>query len=623
MFKIVIIIFSLFATLYSSENSIIEAKNINKINSNKIQKTYIDNFGILSIDEIVQIKEFKKIKKSNFKAKKNQKIWINFKIKNNQNHNIELFFTNDKPALDIIDVYIFENNKAFRKIKLGDRRDKTLRKIEIRKSAFVLNLKKQAIYEFYIMHSGYSSISTAWSIENQKSFTHQQLLESTVWGFFIGIISILILYNLITYFAIKQKAFLIYSFMALSIAIYQLCVSGVFYQYLAEEESIEFLHNLNWPIGFLAQSFILLFAISFFKPKKSSFIYKLLFVLYILNICTVILYSYSYFNQELKYLTKYTDMIIFTTIPSLILVSIWAVKNRLDGSIFYLLGQVSYLCLIFYGVFVTIGYFEPMKNIWIIVPFGIILDVIFLSLALQIKIKAIKQEALEKEQLLISQARFYNLGQTITKVVKQLKEPISRVNSQLLLLKFSSLLTKERLKEDIEQTLFRIEEELNTINMNINDIYNFYSNPTSKQNFSIKSEIELITRLLNTKLKELNINISFSIQDIVINNYKSYFINIVSAILEYTIYELKKLQKTRRIVYISSKTKNQNIVICLRFKIKKQIDIKKLFTINKKYENHHVALAIAKRTIQIKMKGKLETRSNKDELIFEIILPKH
>lgn len=209
-----------------------------------------------------------------------------------------------------------------------------------------------------------------------------------------------------------------------------------------------------------------------------------------------------------------------------------------------------------------------MKNIWIIVPFGIILDVIFLSLALQIKIKAIKQEALEKEQLLISQARFYNLGQTITKVVKQLKEPISRVNSQLLLLKFSSLLTKERLKEDIEQTLFRIEEELNTINMNINDIYNFYSNPTSKQNFSIKSEIELITRLLNTKLKELNINISFSIQDIVINNYKSYFINIVSAILEYTIYELKKLQKTKRIVYISSKTKNQNIVICLRFKIK-------------------------------------------------------
>lgn len=73
MFKIVIIIFSLFATLYSSENSIIEAKNIKKINSNKIQKTYIDNFGILSIDEIVQIKEFKKIKKSNFKAKKIKK----------------------------------------------------------------------------------------------------------------------------------------------------------------------------------------------------------------------------------------------------------------------------------------------------------------------------------------------------------------------------------------------------------------------------------------------------------------------------------------------------------------------------------------------------------------------
>jgi len=214
-----IILFLLFFISFSFSNTfILEKNNIPQISLETFSDTYIDKNHNKTIDEIKN-EPFKNISKTNFKATKSH-IWSRFSILNNTLDTKEIFFKNSKAGVDIIDVYIFKNGSFYKKIELGDMRDIKNRELKTKKSTFYLNLEKQTLYDFYIMHKSYSSISTLWTLQNRVTFEKFENIESTVWGIFIGIIFTLCFYNLVLFFSIKEFAFLNYIFMSLSFATY-------------------------------------------------------------------------------------------------------------------------------------------------------------------------------------------------------------------------------------------------------------------------------------------------------------------------------------------------------------------------------------------------------------------
>jgi signal transduction histidine kinase len=619
----IILFLVLFATLSFSNSLILSDKEINKISLDSFSGTYIDEMYNQTIEQIKN-KNFQKISKTNFKATKSH-IWSKFSIHNSSLDSKEIFFENSKAGIDIIDVYVFKNADFFQKIELGDMRDIKNKDLNTKRSAFYLNLEKQTTYDFYIMHESYSSISTHWYIQNRKNFIRYENIQSIVWGVFIGIIFSLCFYNLVLFFSIKEFAFLSYIFMSLSFAIYQLCVNGVAYE-IFENANLQYLNNLNWFGGFLSQVFIVLFPIFFFKPEKQSLIFKFLVSALIIDMSAVFLYSFSFTNPEIRYYTKYTDFITLITISSLITTSIWALINKLPGAIFYLFGQVFYLTLVGYVVMVTIGYTESFDYIWIIVPIGIILDVIFLSLALFTKLKNIELRKKETEQLLISQARFTTMGQTIANSTHQWKTPIAQLGSQIFLLEAIYELDKGNFDLTMKETLPKIKDSIKYLNHTMDDIYNFYANPLTKESFNMSDEMESLFRMINDELKINKILISRTIDSLLYYGYKGSFLNAIMIILENSIYQLKNFKKTNRKIFISIKEINNKIILEIEDNGGgvKDINLEKLFDLNyssKKDKGSGIGLFLAKELITKRLEGEIKVKNVNQGLLFIIILP--
>ncbi len=627
MIKKIIIIYLLLFSYLSSNTFIIEDNTkLYGVTTSKYQYTYVDKTSKLTIDDIILLKDFKQIKKTNFKATKD-KVWTKFSLKNLSSYNRRLFFENDRSLLDIIDIYIFKNDVPYRKIKLGDTRSIELREMQTRKSTFLLDVPKNSEFTIYIMHEGYSSISTFWKIFDRDNYIKTATFEAVAWGFFIGIILTLILYNTIIYFTIKENSFLIYVFMLIFFTIYQIYINGFYYQFFSFL-NIEFLHNINWSTGFLAQAFVILFPIAFFKPKKEGLLYKYLMLLFYINIFTVILFLFSIENPQLRYLTKYTDFITTATVPTLLFVSFWAMFNKLPGARFYFLAQLLYFTLIFYGVFVSIGYFEPINNIWIFIPLGVIVDVIFLSFALFMKVRKIEQERLENEQLLISQSRFSTMGQTIADLTHQWKTPISQLGSQVFLLKATHNLDRKNFENTFIDTLPQIESSIKFLNHTMDDIYNFYANPTSKEKFIIEEEIDSILRILKNKIENNNIEVIKEIDEILYDGYKSSFSNSLMAIIENALYQLINFKENNRKIFIIVKEIKNTITIMIEDNAGgiKNKNYEELFHIDyssKKNNGSGIGLALTKRLIESRLKGTISAANNKNGAVFKIVFPKY
>ena len=628
MIKKILLLFLFSLNYLFSDSLIIEDsfKNSTILASNH-QTTYIDETSSLSFDEIQKLDKFEKINKTNFKASKNH-IWTKLTIKNNSTQNKRLFLENDRALLDVIDVYILKDDSLYSTLLLGDSREIKQREIQTRKSTFTLDLEKDETYTIYTMHKGYSSISTYWLVFDRQNYIKTSTLESIAWGIFIGIIIMLISYNLILYMSIKDISFLVYIIMSLFFAMYQSYVNGIYYQFFSTF-NIEFFQNLNWTISFFAQGLTMLFPLVFFKPAKNSYVFKHLVALIFINFSVAFFYLFSIQDPELRYLTKYTDYVNTLTIPTLLFVSIWAIKNRLAGSIFYSFGQVSYFTLIFYGVFVSLGYFDTFPNLWIVVPLGIILDVIFLSFALFMKVKKIEKERLENEQLLISQARFSTMGQTIADLTHQWKTPIAQLGSQVLLLKATHDLDKNNFDNTFKTTISQIENSINFLNHTMDDIYNFYSNPSSKENFILEKEIDAVLRILKEKIEKNSIEIIKESKKTTYFGYKNAFSNSIITILENAIYQLTNFKEENdRKIIIKIDSSNENIILTIEDNgggIKNK-NFEELFHVDfssKRNQGSGVGLALSKRLIENKLNGKISAKNSNIGAIFEILLPKY
>ena len=164
------------------------------------------------------------------------------------------------------------------------------------------------------------------------------------------------------------------------------------------------------------------------------------------------------------------------------------------------------------------------------------------------------------------------------------------------------------------------------LNDTIDDIYNFYSNPLSKESFDIQKEIESLLRMLKDEIKLNSIFIIKSFESLIYYGYKGSFLNALMVVLENAIYQLKHFKSSNREIYISVKKVKNKVVI----KIEdngggtKNINIDKLFDLNfssKKEKGSGVGLALAKKLVTQRLYGEIKAEKTKNGLVFIFILP--
>ena len=142
-------------------------------------------------------------------------VWLRFVIESPQDR--KWFINISYPLLDLLDVYIYQNDIQIKAIHTGDLRDFNHREINHPSFVTELNLTANQPYEVLLRVETKGAAEIPIWLSNEEQFHTENQTREFIRGWVNGILVIMLLYNLIIYIFIKEK---IYLFYVTNIAVY-------------------------------------------------------------------------------------------------------------------------------------------------------------------------------------------------------------------------------------------------------------------------------------------------------------------------------------------------------------------------------------------------------------------
>ncbi len=179
-----------------------------------------------------------------------------------------------------------------------------------------------------------------------------------------------------------------------------------------------------------------------------------------------------------------------------------------------------------------------------------------LNTNLEEKVKKEVEKNREKDQFLIQKSKFIALGEMISNIAHQWRQPLNELSSVMLNIKMRyrrGLLDKEYFETKSED----IDRLLEFMSQTIDDFRNFFIPDKTKKLFSIKNSCKRVESIMQSSLKDKNIIITKNInQNIKIYGYESEFEQVILNILSNAKYALMKNEVEKPCICISLKEKN-------------------------------------------------------------------
>lgn len=234
----------------------------------------------------------------------------------------------------------------------------------------------------------------------------------------------------------------------------------------------------------------------------------------------------------------------------------------------------------------------------------------------------------EKEQLLVEKARFISLGEMISNIAHQWRQPLSELSSIFMFIKFKYTI-KQLDDETMTQKAKEAETVLDFMSHTIDDFRNFFMPKKEKENFQLRSAIDSVVTIVSSTLSNNNIKITIDVdEDIYLNTYINEFeqvlLNIISNAKDAVI--SKHVDDPWIRIYLETEDS------CYKLFIEDngggiQVEpISKIFepyfTTKKDSDGTGIGLYMSKIIVDKNMSGRLRVRNTKDGANFGIIIPK-
>jgi EAL domain-containing protein (putative c-di-GMP-specific phosphodiesterase class I)/GGDEF domain-containing protein len=204
--------------------------------------------------------------------------WLRFTLKNNTDEERTLHATFNNLMLDDLHVLQVENSEVINSIELGWD-NQNLTPIQRSTPSFRFNIKAQNTTQLFARISTDGITKTNINFLEDHQFIQHVKNTHLIYGVLVGIMVMIALYNLILFFVIHDKLYLIYIGYILSI----LMMSGVvigFGHYIWSEAIMAVFRRNIVSLNFFATIFSLLFAIFFLKYHLDNDKYYKVGILY-------------------------------------------------------------------------------------------------------------------------------------------------------------------------------------------------------------------------------------------------------------------------------------------------------------------------------------------------------
>ncbi|MEA2018629.1 MAG: HAMP domain-containing sensor histidine kinase [Campylobacterota bacterium] len=241
-------------------------------------------------------------------------------------------------------------------------------------------------------------------------------------------------------------------------------------------------------------------------------------------------------------------------------------------------------------------------------------------------LRELEDENQRLKDLLTQQSKMATMGEMISNITHQWRQPLMEVASLLLNMEAKIKLTNTISNEDILDTIDKSNDVLKYMSQTIDDFRNFFTTDKTKDNFFISEQIELAINMMRSSIKSNSIKVNIIIKNNIKvygckNEYLQVLINILSNAKDAII--AKNIDNGTITIRILKKGKFNILEIQNNGDIIKTKPIDKIFepfyTKDKK-NGTGIGLFMSKLIIENNMTGKLSVENKKDGVCFRIIL---
>jgi len=440
---------------------------------------YEDPEGILQISDVLKPEVDTLFTKNRFYTPKifdfNSYYWFKIKIRSlptsKENWILEFF----DQTIDEITLYSPDQFKRYTAHRFGDQYPFHHRTFQHKNFTFNLDHSLKGENVYYVRLKSSQSVSVIIVLRNVEWFVQYAIEEYMIFGVFYGMIIVFSLYNILMFFAVRQRQYLYYVLYNLSIGLYEMCIDGIAFQYLWP--NYPDWNQYSYGIALFSSSiFALLFASSFLylKPKFPK-LYRLINIVIFLRVAFLLACLLD------RNLFTYKIVEIVPTMAALYAgIYVWKSGYRparffVIGYLFLLLGIIVKVLILFNVRWLPYG---PITHYSL--SFCFVMEMVLVSFAIGDNVAHLKKKKVKAQKRMIHQLQ----------VNEKLKDTLNKELSTLVDKRTRQLVENASI---IEQKNMELSEANALLEMQSAEI-NRINGLLEKDNQNLHVNIEKVTR---------------------------------------------------------------------------------------------------------------------------------
>ncbi len=278
-------------------------------------------------------------------------------------------------------------------------------------------------------------------------------------------------------------------------------------------------------------------------------------------------------------------------------------------------------------IIVKLAYMGLFKKSFLL---GVAIDITeikTLNLQLEERIKKELESKLNVEKLLIQQSKMAEMGNMLSVILHQWKQPLSVISvissGMQMQMEFEDKTDNEKLKKSFEE----ITEQVNFMTDTANDFKEFFSPSKQNQHFKISKAVRKIEKLLSHRIRTLNVSLVYKMDEsLELYGFENDFAQVVLNLINNSLDAFKNKDIESKQITIESYKEDPKTVLAVRDNaggIPEKLLPEKIFEeylTTKGEEGTGIGLSICKKIINENFKGDLIAFNEGNGAVFKIVV---
>ncbi len=322
-------------------------------------------------------------------------------------------------------------------------------------------------------------------------FIQYALLEYFSFGLFYGMVLIFCFHNLLIFTAIRKKQYLYYVIYIICVALYEMSVDGIAFQYLWPNSPA--LNDYMYGIAlYLVSMFALIFTKELLQVKQKS--YRLYYAINVILVLRTVYFLYCLlFNKE-AFIYKFVEVI---PLSIAFITGINIYRRGFKPARFFVLAYAVLFTGFTVKAITALGYayFLPEFLSYYSIGFCFVVEMLFLSFAIGDQVRIMRRE---KDAALDGTIQQMDINNKLKDTINQELDLQVKVRTREVIKKSEEILTQSQTIEQQNQLLESTNHQLELQAAEINRMNILLA----KDNVQLKNDIEKVTdaRALSTEL---------------------------------------------------------------------------------------------------------------------------